>query len=77
MESQVPQFARQMPGGVTPKRFADATAHRNRRPRTRRPLMLPTSLCIVARYMSRSYERARITSVLSVMLVALTVLGCT
>ena len=39
--------------------------------------MPPTSLCIVARYMSRSYERARIASVLSVMLVSLTALGCT
>jgi tetratricopeptide (TPR) repeat protein len=39
--------------------------------------MPPTSLCIVARYMSRSYERARIAHVLSVMLVSIAVLGCT
>lgn len=39
--------------------------------------MLPTSLCIVARYMSRPSERTRISSVLGVLLVTCAVLGCT
>src|SRR5688572_23423363 len=49
--------------------------------RTRRPLMHPMSVCIVARHMSRSNERARTLAVrrsgrvLSVLLVAAALLG--